>query len=307
MKICANCGVEVVRKPSFWKRIKGLATCSKTCRAEYLKTVYLGSNNPNSHGQDTFDAFFRRKHNNLKHTASQRGIEYSLTPEILKQQYVIQNGLCWYTSIPLKFSSTNNWKIKNQADFDVLSVDRLDNDVGYLPGNIVMACTGINKAKGNCSEKEFQNFLNAILLLKNSPIKIKAKKIRPNASLPSKQSLGDAGYDIAASHIEETDTQVKIYTGISVEPPIGIYLELFPRSSVVKKGLSLANSVGIIDNSYRGEIIAIFNKLPNYKGISLGERIGQLVPRQYSVCMFEEVKELSDTFRGDGAFGSTGT
>lgn len=305
INICPICEKEITRKPSYWKRLKGLATCSKSCRAEYLKTIYLGNNNPNSKYKDTYDAFFQQKHTRVKHTAQQRDIEYNLNPNFLKTLYEQQNGLCYYTSIPMQLSSTDNWNHKNQADFDILSIDRVDSDIGYLENNVVLCCTGINKAKGNIDNNKFQEFINYLVLKQSFSDQIKIKKIRPNATLPMKMGMGNSGYDISAAYIEDCGSYIKVFTGISAQCPVGTYLELYPRSSIYKKGLNLANSIGVIDNSYRGEIIAIFNKLDKYVPIDIGERIGQLIPRQYKVAKFVEVEELDETQRGEGGFGST--
>ena len=69
----------------------------------------------------------------------------------------------------------------------------------------------------------------------------------------------------------------------------------------------LINSVGIIDNSYRGELICIFYKLPNNSPIEIGEKIAQLIPKQYGLVNFIEVNELNETLRADKGFGSSGT
>lgn len=306
MNSCPVCNCIIKRKPSFWKRIKGLATCSKKCRGLYLKEIYLGSNNPNSKYKTTYDAFFNRKIKNINHSANQRGIPFSLTSNCLKELYEQQNGLCYYTSIPMQLNTTSNWEVTGQAYFDILSVDRIDSSKGYEKNNIVLCCTGINKAKGNMSKDEFQEFINYIVLKQTYNSDIKIKLLRNNATLPMKMGMGNAGYDISACKIEDLGNAIKVYTGISAEPPVGTYLEFFPRSSISKKGMVLANSVGIIDNSYRGEIIAIFYKMNNYTPFEIGERIGQIVPRRYVSCKFIEVDELSDTDRGSGAFGSTG-
>ena len=84
---------------------------------------------------------------------------------------------------------------------------------------------------------------------------------------------------------------------------------VFPRSSVRKYDLSLANCVGVIDSGYRGEIILTFNKsmgLDSFK-YKVGDRIGQLLIIPYPTIKLIEVEELSVTERNDGGHGHTGS
>ena len=84
---------------------------------------------------------------------------------------------------------------------------------------------------------------------------------------------------------------------------------IFARSGIaLKRGLAPANKVGVIDADYRGEImVALHNHTDIPQSISAGERIAQLVITPYIVADFEETDELSQTVRGEGGFGSTGT
>ena len=97
-------------------------------------------------------------------------------------------------------------------------------------------------------------------------------------------------------------------TGVALEIPLGFVGLLFPRSSVSKTSLSLANSVGVVDSSYRGEIMLKFRHTgeanPFYRA---GDRVGQIMIMPYPKIEFIEAKELSTTDRGDGGFGSTGS
>lgn len=146
----------------------------------------------------------------------------------------------------------------------------------------------------------------------------KVKRLTPTAKMPEKTHLNDTGYDIFADRVEDKGSQIKVYTGIAIQPPPPYYIEIFPRSSICKKHLQLANSVAIIDYDYRGEIVLVFNKLPQYamsdcspslgydSRIDIGEKIAQMVVRWRFDADFVEVNELEDSNRGSGAFGSTG-
>lgn len=138
-------------------------------------------------------------------------------------------------------------------------------------------------------------------------LKIKFKKLNPNAVTPKQGTSGAAGFDLTAVSIEETDQFVKYYTGIAVEIPPGYVGLVFPRSSICKTGLSLANSVGVIDSDYRGSISFVFYKGPTWiEPYSYGDRIGQLVIMPIPEVEFVEAEELSETERGEGGYGSTG-
>ena len=128
---------------------------------------------------------------------------------------------------------------------------------------------------------------------------------------------GDVGYDL----ISDTDPldggefgheYIEYDTGVIIEPPAGFFAAVFPRSSVSNYALSLSNSVGIIDPSYRGTIKVRFRgptklerELDGAKVYYKGDKIAQLVLLPYAVFPME-VAELSETERSGGGFGSTG-
>lgn len=138
---------------------------------------------------------------------------------------------------------------------------------------------------------------------------LKIKKLHDNAVIPSYAKPGDAGLDLVATDIiEESMYMVKYGTGLAVEIPEGYVGLLFPRSSVSKTNLTLANSVGVIDSGYRGQIMCVFNKVnnPMLESYKVGDKIAQLVLVAAPQFSINEVNELSTTERGDGGFGSTG-
>lgn len=136
---------------------------------------------------------------------------------------------------------------------------------------------------------------------------IKFKKLTKTAQMPVKSTDGACGHDIFADAMEYTKTHVIIKTNIAVEIPEGYALFLIPRSSIYKTDLMLANSVGLIDSDYRGNITAIFKRNEVCKNsYKIGERIGQLILIENFNAKFVEVNELSETKRGEGGYGSTG-
>lgn len=125
-------------------------------------------------------------------------------------------------------------------------------------------------------------------------------------------TVGAAGIDlIATDHYFDNDYLYHEYgTGLAIELPPGYEAQIRPRSSISKQDLVLVNSPGTIDSDYRGEIKVRFKELDNRSSnrqiYSVGERIAQLVVVPVPAVKFVEVKELSDTKRGSGGFGSTG-
>jgi dUTP pyrophosphatase len=138
-------------------------------------------------------------------------------------------------------------------------------------------------------------------------LRVKFKKIHPDAITPSYAKDGDAGLDLTACTMKTvTGTPYIEYgTGIAVEIPQGYVGFVYPRSSVSKlENFYLKNSVGVIDSGYRGELILRFNK--SHESYKIGDKIGQLIILPYPCIQLEEVDELSTTDRGEGGFGSTG-
>lgn len=124
---------------------------------------------------------------------------------------------------------------------------------------------------------------------------------------PTRARHSDSGYDVTVISKAKTFGKVTLYgTGIKVQPPSGFYFDLVPRSSIIKSGYMLANSVGIIDQSYTGEIMVPLMKMdPDAPDLELPAKIAQLVPRRwYGLRPVEDETEM-ETMRGDGGFGST--
>jgi len=125
--------------------------------------------------------------------------------------------------------------------------------------------------------------------------------------MPYKEFKENAGYDLYIHSVEDKGTYLKIGTGISLQPELGAYFELVPRSSTYKRGLILYNNLGVIDNNYTGEIFAIFKKTEDFKELpKIGERLVQILPRHYVQVEFDVVEDFEETKRGSGGFGSSG-
>ena len=138
---------------------------------------------------------------------------------------------------------------------------------------------------------------------------MKVKLMNEYAQLPTRGSKDAAGLDLYCPfHIKvPADSQKKIPLGLAVEIPKGYMGLLVPRSSMSKTPLRCANSVGVIDADYRGELSIEFENISckDYE-ISRGDRIAQLIITPYLNVDVEEAQTLSETERGDGGYGSTG-
>lgn len=140
---------------------------------------------------------------------------------------------------------------------------------------------------------------------------MKIKLVNPNAVVPTYGSKCAAGMDLYSSKtysIAPGET-VLVHTGISMEIPNGYFGAIYPRSGLAtKRGLRLANCVGVVDSDYRGEImVALYNDSIETQSVELRDRIAQMVIQPYErPQVFDVVNELSDTERGSGGFGHTG-
>ena len=142
---------------------------------------------------------------------------------------------------------------------------------------------------------------------------VNIKKLNEKAVIPAYGSEYAAGADLYAClegelTIQPHETAV-IPTGIARELPVGYAGLIYARSGLAtKKGLAPANKVGVVDCDYRGEVkVALHNHSGAAQTVSAGERVAQLVITPYITANFCEVDELSQTVRGAGGFGSTGS
>jgi dUTP pyrophosphatase len=166
----------------------------------------------------------------------------------------------------------------------------------------------------------------------------KIKRISDKAEIPSRAHPSDSGWDLTVIGIDKIKGDTIFFkTGLQVRPPAGHYFEVYPRSSIAPLPLMLANSVGIIDEGYRGELIVAIRVLHSEMGLSnertsypsgminaldarpasitevanliLGKKpkIAQMILRKRLDTTFEEVEDLEETDRGSGGFGSTDT
>jgi dUTP pyrophosphatase len=142
-------------------------------------------------------------------------------------------------------------------------------------------------------------------------MKLRFARVSEQALLPTRAHDGDAGLDLYAAepaHIGPSE-RWSVRTGVAVEIPAGHAGLVLPRSGMARKhGISLVNSPGLIDAGYRGELtVLLLNNDPaEIFRVAPGDRIAQLVVVAVAAAEPVEVKELSESARGDGGFGSSG-
>ena len=144
-------------------------------------------------------------------------------------------------------------------------------------------------------------------------MQIRIKKHDSRAKVPTYGTEFSAGADLynmeGNNVVIKSHETVMVPLGFSIEIPEGYAGLVFARSGLAsKRGVAPANKVGVIDSDYRGEcMVALHNHTEKEVLIEGGERIAQLCIVPFLKAEFEEADELSETVRGGGGFGSTGT
>jgi dUTP pyrophosphatase len=167
-------------------------------------------------------------------------------------------------------------------------------------------------------------------------MKVKIKRLHPDAIIPKYAKKGDAGLDLTAVTIEPSSAGIlTVGTGLAVEIPEGYFGMIVPRSSIYKTNSRLVNCVGIIDSGYRGELMfkfeisptsafmvgqmdhlslggksviredAVLEYVASQVDYEIGDRVGQLLIMPYPAVEFVE-GDLEDSDRGGNGFGSSG-
>lgn len=133
--------------------------------------------------------------------------------------------------------------------------------------------------------------------------------VHPDARPPFKQRITDSGYDLTLLYEKKRVGACVLYgTGLVIKPPYGWYLDVVPRSSIIKSGYLLANNVGVIDRGYRGEILVPLIKVdPEAPDLELPAQVMQMVPRPIVHLGLERIEASGSSHRGSGGFGSTGS
>lgn len=162
--------------------------------------------------------------------------------------------------------------------------------------------------RARCAEK--LRAVADLLSPKEQPMKIKIKKLHPDALVPTYGTPGSACFDLysIAHKMGESDREITYHTGLGFEVPEGHVMLVFSRSGHgFRHGARLANCVGVIDSDFRDEVL-VKHRVdgPRAMRFMAGNRIAQALVLPVEQVQFDVVDELSKTERGTGGFGSTG-
>ena len=144
--------------------------------------------------------------------------------------------------------------------------------------------------------------------LNESLLEFRYTKVADTAVPPFKTRASDSGFDLVLTKLIKNVGNTYWYsTELAIEPPNGYYFDMVPRSSLVKSGYMLGNSVGVIDRSYTGQVMAVLYKVDSTApDLKLPCRAVQIIPRRIVHMNPINVDSLSESERGCGGFGSTG-
>lgn len=212
------------------------------------------------------------------------------------------NFTVYTKEIALTFAEFFGIPYKYTIDFNLHRIDYTGVNIIDINGIIYK---DVNKDMIK-NEERYQEFLT---LLGNERPYLKFTKISEDAVTPTKANFSDVGYDLTATGLHKK-INAKTFlckTGIKLDIPLSYYVEITPRSSIIRSGYMLANSTGIIDCSYKGELfIALIKVDDSVPDIEFPYRCCQLIMRKQVYPEMQEVSDIDVSKRGEGGFGSSG-
>lgn len=154
---CYNCGKEILYKQSHFREI-AYPSCSSKCFGELRSIFYQKDNNPNSLKLNDLERFFWERNKELRRRAKAGNKPFNLDYKYLLDLYNKQEGKCFYSGIKMKLKSTN----KKGIDFNVLSVDKIDPDKGYIKNNVVFCLNCVNMFKSNHKLEDIKSVIEGL-------------------------------------------------------------------------------------------------------------------------------------------------
>jgi dUTP pyrophosphatase len=295
-----QCGKETIRTAS---HLLGTPNVSCGCGNKIGKELY------NWTGYEDISGSYLKR---IKSNAKSKNRECTVSPEYLWNLYLKQNKKCAISGVDIRFASGSK---------QTASLDRIDNTKGYIEGNVQWVHKYINRIRSDFSVEYFKSICQTVI--NNREIEIQCVKTDPKAQLPTK-SEGNIGWDIYCIAGKDADWQtsskdsqkylwvqpgqrVKINTGICLAILPGYGIILFDRSGLsVNKGMH--RLAGVIDSSYRGELIVCLINLGEVPVvIEEGDRVCQGIIQEEIRAQLIQVDKLSETERGEKGFGSSGS
>lgn len=228
-------------------------------------------------------------------------IPFTIDIDYITKQLIDQEGKCFYSNVELTFDTDIN---------RLAMLELLDNSIGYIKGNVVIASNAIHQAKSHSLVDEPINKIKDIsTYFCDQPERFEYKIIHEHGKLPNRTRATDAGYDIysVSDVILHPHKVENVSTGIIVSPPQHYYFTVEGRSSLWAKGIMPFR--GIIDATYQGPlIVTMINESDVPYQISVGDRIAQIVPHRIIDIDFVVVNEFTpvEFGRSSNGFGSSG-
>lgn len=212
------------------------------------------------------------------------------------------NFTVYTKEIALSFAEFFGIPYKYTVDFNLHRIE-------YRGVNIIDVLGIIYKDVNMETKKNQQSYKEFLALLGNERPCLKFTKISEEAITPTKANFSDVGYDLTATGVHKKINAKTILckTGIKLDIPLSYYVDITPRSSIIRSGYMLANSTGIIDCSYKGELfIALIKIDDSAPDIEFPYRCCQLIMRKQIYPDMQEVCDVDVSKRGEGGFGSSG-
>lgn len=205
---------------------------------------------------------------------------------------------------------TNPSLARKIADFCDVSYQIVDDGVMYYGVNCLDFLSRLydNAPAGLVNPMKYNMYVDMIVRPTNNIPSCKFVRTSPDAVAPSKNRASDEGYDLWLIGVDKkiSDDTIRYETNIKVQPGDGWHVEILPRSSLSNSGYMLANSVGLIDESYRGTLKVVLTKVDKAaKPIEFPFKAVQMVMRKSVHFVCTEESSLDNTARNDGGFGST--
>lgn len=289
-------------------------TCiSNNCeRGIYFQGYYIIENNssdtfniPSFDDKYKYDIFFRGFFDRYGFVSSMNLLNNSLFCDISNKNAIFDsNQITMFSQLIYKMFLI----YKIETDSTVTS----NTDVRFSGVNAFDLLTQLYKnsdARYRCESnyKEYLNWATFGLGFSQIP-RCQIVKADDDAVIPFKARASDVGYDLTIIKISKRlgDRTVMYDTGIKVQPDFGYYTKIVPRSSLVKSGYMLSNSIGIIDGSYTGTLRIVLTKVDDsMPDLKLPFTCCQLIIDRAIHYELELVTSIENTARGAGGFGST--
>jgi len=222
------------------------------------------------------------------------------------------------TNVKCRYISKSENMCKFISNFSNIPYDKVNHNIIYKDSNCIEFLHNLYKDLDLENDlylisnyQKYINFINWKFRVKDLSLDIcKVFKDDENAIIPSKANITDVGYDLTIiKKVKNLTNNTILYdTGIKISLDFGYYAEIAPRSSLSKSGYMLANSIGIIENTYTGNLfIALTKTDPNMPDLVLPFKCCQLIfkPQIFINLVESKIPLDSVTIRGSGGFGST--